>query len=451
MSSSAWVPLTGADCFLRAFDDEIRRKGSASHLSQCVLTLGPGFGVEAFRKLVEEIALEHPILRAPIRRRGFVGLPGYALHAASGADLPQVEVHDVATRDAAGVPPAKVIARLNERRSLRRGELLRFDLVRYAGGSEGFDVVATWVHMLFDGAGSERFLRWLDEVYRQVRGGSELPDRDELEPRTPHSLGAGERGRRARQWQHWMGGLGSHPLRSLAGPLSNSPQDLRYELVTLGVEETSRVCERAADHAGFLTPMLFYLAAAIRAHHAVYRARGVDPGSYAVPLPVDLRPKGREGAMFRTHTSLLWFQVLPRSVDDLEGLIEVLKVQRRDAIRSGQIENGAYAMEFTRGVPRRLYARMARAAFRGELCSFFFAYTAEFADGLDSFVGGQVLNAHHVAPVPPSPGSCLALNLFRGRLNATHVVQRGVFTAQEREVFDEQLRADLLGAPSTFS
>jgi len=443
-----WVPLTGADCFLRAFDDEVRRKGSASHLSQCVLSLGAEFDTEGFRKIVAEAALEHPILRAPVRRRGWVGLPGYATYAAAGAELPRIEIHDVTAR-IGPEPPPHVVARLNERRSLRRGELLRFDIVRYAGGRQGMDLVATWVHMLFDGAGIERFLIWLDEVYRQARSASELPAPDELLPPSPHTLGAGERGRRSREWQRWMEGLADHPLRSLAGPLAVCRQDLRYELLHLGEDATRDVCARASEHAGFLTPMLFYLAAAIRAHHAVFRARRVDPGSYVVPLPVNLRPKGREGAIFRTHTSLVWFQALPESVASLEGLIEVLKAQRRDAIKSGQIENGAYAMEFARVAPRRLYARMARAALRGELCSFFFAYTGEFSEGLNSFFGATLANAHHVAPVPASPGSCLAVNLFRGHLNATHVFQRGVISPEERAIFDEQLRADLLGAPST--
>ena len=42
----ASVPLTGADCFLRAFDGEVRRLTGASHLSQLVLRLGPGFDPE---------------------------------------------------------------------------------------------------------------------------------------------------------------------------------------------------------------------------------------------------------------------------------------------------------------------------------------------------------------------------------------------------------------------
>ena len=55
------VPLTGADCFLRAFEAEVRRTAKASHLSQLVLRLGPGFDVEAFRRLVEEVSRANPI------------------------------------------------------------------------------------------------------------------------------------------------------------------------------------------------------------------------------------------------------------------------------------------------------------------------------------------------------------------------------------------------------
>ena len=117
-------------------------------------------------------------------------------------------------------------------------------------------------------------------------------------------------------------------------------------LISCGVaamtpEESERATQRAASLAGFLTPMLFYLALAIRAHHVVFRARGVDPGAYLVPLPVNLRVKGREGAIFRTRVSLLWFYVAPALAENLPALLEELKLQRREAIRSGQIENGA--------------------------------------------------------------------------------------------------------------
>jgi hypothetical protein len=45
----ASLPLTGADCFLRAFDAETRRTTGASHLSQLVLRLGRGLDVARLR------------------------------------------------------------------------------------------------------------------------------------------------------------------------------------------------------------------------------------------------------------------------------------------------------------------------------------------------------------------------------------------------------------------
>jgi hypothetical protein len=438
------VPLTGADCFLRAFDAEIARWNGASHLSQLVLRLGPGFDSARLRELVAAAAAAQPILRAPVRRAFGVGAPCYRLAAAAGGALPAVEVHDAAEAPGPGGPYPELFARrLNEPRSLRRGELLRFDAVRYAAGALGTDLAMTWQHLLLDGSGSERFVRWLDACARGSARLEALPDPAELRAARAPARPLGQRGAAARTWQAWLEGFAAHAPRSFAGPRRRTRQALAWDAWTLDAEATARAVAEAGRRAGFLTPMLYYLALAVRAHHAVARARGLDPGSYLVPLPVNVRPRGAEGAMFRTHVSLIWFQVLPHEVEDLDALISSLKAQRLAAIKSGQVENGADAMDLARLAPTRLYAYLARRAFAGELCSFFFAFTGEFLGGLDRFLGAEIRNGFHVAPVPPSPGSCLALSLRDGRLNATHAWQRGVFSAAERALLFAQLRADL--------
>lgn len=440
------LPLTGADCFLRAFDAEIRRFNSASHVSQLVLRLGPGFDVDRLRALVSDAADAQPMLRAAVRRRFGVGAPFYELAGAARRAKPEIAIHEADARP--GDPealPAVFGERLNERRSLRRGDLLRFDVVRYARGEAGCDIALSWLHLLFDGAGSEHFVRWLDACHRGEQRLDALPQPDELTGASPSTQTFGERGAAARRWQRWVDGFGAHPLRSLAGPRRRTPQALACDLLTLDPAESERAVAEAGRRAGFMTPMLFYMAAAIRAHHAVARARGFDPVSYVVPLPVNVRPRGAEAAIFRTHVSLVWFQVLPELVLDFDGLVAELKAQRLAAIKAGHIENGIAAMDFARFAPARLYARMARSASPGELCSFFFAYTGEFLAGMSSFLGCPIENAFHVAPVPASPGSCAAMSLRDGRLNVTHVHQRGVFSEDERARFRESLRADLCG------
>ena len=438
------VPLTGADCFLRAFDDEIRRKCGASHASQLVLRLGPGLDMAAFRGLIADVAAANPILHAPVRRRLGIGPPVFRLLPTRPGSVPRVDEHSHPG------PPARTpdlfFQRMNQRFDGRRGQLLHFDTVSYDGGQQGTDLAMTWLHLLFDGAGSEVFVRWLDECHRGLRSCGDLPADDVASiSGLPDGLSARERGQRAMAWQASMTALGDSPPRSLAGPLSPVPQALRYRVDTLDERDTARVLSRAREKAGFLTPMLYFLAASIRAHHVVYEARGLDARSYVVPLPVDLRPKGPEQAIFQTRVSLLWFRVFPDVVKDFDTLLGELKRQRRSAIKDDLVINGAIAMDYARYAPMRVYAHMARRAFRGELCSFFFAYTGEFAAGLEEFLGAKVLNAFHAPAVPPSPGSASAIGLYGGRMNVTHVYQHGVFSSSERERFREQMLADLLG------
>jgi hypothetical protein len=437
------LPLTGADCFLRAFDHEVRRMNGASHASQLILRLGPGFDVEAFRAALDAAAAANPILHAPILRPWGVGAPVYRIGRARPETAPRVHVHE-----RAGLPtgiPDEIQDEMNRPFDGRGGELVRFDVMRDDGGRAGSLLAMTWLHMLFDGAGSEVFLRWLQGCHEGERRVEELAlDDPTPSPGMTGVLGARERGSRATAWQTRMAELARPPVRSLAGPLRRVPQSLRYELVSLDGEEAEAATARASAKAGFLTPMLHYLAAALRAHHAVFRARGADPVGYLVPLPVNLRPKGSEEAIFRTRVSMIWFRILPEQLDDFDGLLTELKQQRRDAIKLGHVENGVIAMDYARFAPMPLYARMTRRSMGGELCSFFFAFTGEFAGGLPSFFGGRVENGFHAPAVPPSPGSALALSTFAGRLNVTHVHQQGVFEPEELGLLREQLLSDLL-------
>ncbi|HEY2773011.1 MAG TPA: hypothetical protein VGK20_03040 [Candidatus Binatia bacterium] len=456
------LPLTGADCFLRAFEAEVRRTAGASHLSQLVLRLGPGFDVDAFVRLVTEVAEANPIVRAPIRRRGGIGAPVYLLDSAVDSSRVRVHVHAGGSEatgsgrpasDAAsplGPVPAVFFDRLNDRFDMRRGVLLAFDVVPRGGTSAGHDVAMTWQHMLMDGSGSELFVEHLaqcsadpafarDIAITRAQGGASSPAVTSLPPT------AGARGHLAQQWNLYMQGMAARPPGSLAGPLRRTSQKLRYEQLRLGGDSASAAMQRAKSIAGFLTPMLFFLAVSVRAHQAVAERRRRVPASWIVPLPVNMRPKGGQGEVFRTHVSLLWFQVTPGQAADLGVLVEALKAQRLEAIRAGLVEAGVAAMDFARYAPARVYSHMARRTFGGELASFFFAYTGEFAARARSLCGAPILDAFHAPSVPPSPGSALVFCLRDG-LDVVHVHQQGILNDAELACMHEQLLADLRGS-----
>lgn len=455
------LPLTGADCFLRAFEAEIGRTAGASHLSQAVLRLGPGFDVDAFRRTVSRVALANPIVRAPVRRQALVGAPLYRLDLA--ADAPEVDVHVHAGAEPAphsstpllGPLPAVFFRRLNERFDARRGRLVCFDVVPRGGQVPGTDVAMTWVHMLFDGSGSEHFLEHLAACAADPSREPSLPiTRGEAGESSPAvallPAASGARGRMAQGWNAYMQSMAAAPPSSLAGPLRRVRQDLRFDPMRLEGDQAAAVVERAKKMAGFLTPMLFYLAVAIRAHQAVAERRGHVPASWVVPLPVNMRPKRAGPAatdaapeVFRTHVSLLWFQVTPEQTRDLAGLIEVLKAQRLRAIKEKMVEAGVAAMDFARYAPARVYSHMARRTFGGELASFFFAYTAEFAAAADVLCGAEILDGFHAPGVPPSPGSALAFSLRGGGLDIVHVHQNGMLAADELALLHGRVLHDL--------
>ncbi len=455
-SNTDVVPLTGADCFLRAIDSEARRSGQAGHLSQLVLRLGPAFDVDRFRRLIEEVSRANPIVRSPIRRQAVVGPPVYRLDRAVPPPGVSINLHSLAAVVAAndseapalGAIPDLFCRRLNDRLDATHGRLLCFDLVPRGGVHPGTDLAMTWQHMLFDGSGSELFVEHLAACSSDPSRGRELPINRAAGGKSSSAVAelaatAGERGQMAQAWNTYMHGVAAKRPTSLAGPLRQAQQDLRYDQVRLEGSDAVNAIDRAKKMAGFLTPMLFFLAVSLRAHQAVADLRGRSSTSWIVPLPVDLRPKGGQGEVFRTHVSLLWFQVTTDETRDLAGLIEVLKVQRLSAIRAKLVEAGVAALDFARYAPARLYSHMARRTFGGELGSFFFAYTGEFAPAAESLCGATILDAFHAPSVPASPGSALVFSRRGGGLSAVHVYQRDSVDPADLGVLREQLRRDL--------
>ncbi|MGH7287139.1 MAG: hypothetical protein ACREI8_03875 [Myxococcota bacterium] len=455
MSTSAGpsrLPLTGADGFLRAFDADTRRRNGASHLAQIVLRLGPGFDADAFRQVLADAARANPILRAPIRRTLGLGKPAYRLDAARDEGWPAFTLHPPAPARApaasSGLAPVPELffQRLNEVRRARRGELMRVDAVPRGGEKPGIDLAFTWLHMLLDGSGSERFLTFLEQRRRGAAPPVPRADRPGAAMDGTLRVGARQRGEMAMSWQRHMQQLGALEVRSLAGPASSVRQDLVYDVLSFSAEESAHIMGRAAALAGFLTPTLFYIAAAIRAHDAVLRTRDRVPQSYVVPLPVDLRPKGGAGAVFRTRVSMIWLQARAERTGDLALLLADLKEARRSAIREHQVENGVAALGYALLAPAHLYAYMTRRSLHGELCSFLFAWTGVFCEGLESFFGAPLLDGFHAPSVPASPGSGVFFSQRGAQLQMTHIRQRGVLSEAELECFRASLLRDLRGA-----
>jgi hypothetical protein len=135
--------LNGSDYLMLGFDYELRRRGFAGNSCQIVLELNSAISPDALKKRLADLVNRYPILNA---RPGGIFLPKWKLPRRPVT--PPVRVH----RDSPNLRQRLA----DEPLAVKRGELLRFNLIERDGGR--MDVVFTWAHSLMDANSAEHFL-----------------------------------------------------------------------------------------------------------------------------------------------------------------------------------------------------------------------------------------------------------------------------------------------------
>ncbi len=425
-----------------SLERESRRFFNASHQAQLVLRLGPGFDRDSFCEVVQRIYRTIPFLHASIRPKwgGLFGPSVYHAPVSPGSAPIHVHDHEIGNRHSTSRGTPRFIRNLlnSGPHDLRNDPLIRFDLVE---SDEETLLAITWHFLLFDGKGITNFIRLLSETAANPHGDIPLDWTEEI--RSPIDLpNLLERLRIQRSCTETMKQLAKPQPTSPAGPIRRMEKQLDYDIHRFRPAETDSFDELARAEAGVISPMLFYLAITIRAHHRVFHHRSSVPSQYLVPVAVDLRKGTDINPTFRNHVTFLWFSVAPSELHDRQGLIDLLKEQKRSQIRDEFPRKMAISMENNRYIPAEVNRRMMRSQTGGELCSFFFAYTGPLLSDCSELCGGQILDGFPTAGVPPSPGSSFVWSLVHGQLTLTHLYQQGAVRADERELMLDQLREE---------
>ena len=127
-------------------------------------------------------------------------------------------------------------------------------------------------------------------------------------------------------------------------------------------------------------------------------------------------PKGAPGPTFGNVLAFHFARFKPSDAADVPRLASMLREQMADALRDGQIEANAVAMDFLQYRPLTFVRRALRRT-GGEVFSFNCADVGDFPPGLDRCFGRRVVNAYHVPAVPPRPGIGVFFNRCAGRSN----------------------------------
>jgi hypothetical protein len=423
------LPLRGADLVLVAMQALWKREGVSNNTLMVVQCEGP-LDPERIRRALERFLDVCPWPAARLSRPFPWGALHWAARDRDALAVPSVRRHRLGSPEALH---AELETELNTAIDPRREPPLRFAVLDGAPGATGpqSSLVVTWFHPLMDPHGAQNLLAHLahlDESEGRMPWTGAIPGfATEPDPRPLK-----ERGRLGRMSQRYMRALVLEPPVSPGTGLT-SPGRARFQHVSFvggdhdsGDRSTREICWRLALVGQTMADL--------------WRRRGLPDLPFLVPVSVDLRPKGEPGATFGNVLAFHFARFKPSETSDVDQLARTLRRQMADALRDGQIDANAVAMEFLKYRPLSLMLRDLPGTASRETFSFNCADLAEFPPGLEKLFGRRVTNAYHAPSVLPRPGIGVFFNQCGIRNNLVVSWVEGAMRAEEVARIIEAIR-----------
>ncbi|HEX3889929.1 MAG TPA: hypothetical protein VHX90_03670 [Verrucomicrobiae bacterium] len=415
--------LNGSDYLMLGFDYELRRRGFAGNSCQIVLELNSYISPDALKKRLADLMNRYPILNA---RPGGIFLPKWKLPRRIIAS-PQIRVQ----RDSSDLRQQLA----DETLAMKRGELLRFDLIERDGGR--MDVVFTWAHALMDANSAVHFLA--------VVGREDIP-LPAAQPISPPRAKKPLKERFKLAWKniHQLDEFCKAAPRSVGLRFPNAPARQKFRVEKFSADETTRIRANAARLCGALGGAQFHASVSMVELHRLHQRLGCASPSYVLPVPVGLRLKGSVEPLFSNQMTMLMAQFLPEQLNSTADAVATLKSQTASALRAGLLESGVVLAELFRFLPLPTYVAMLKQGLRGEICSLFYGDTAAVTPLLTTFLGAAIEDFAHIGATTPSPGLGVIFYFFRGLMRVTVFHLENHFSEIEVAEFAAKLRQRLL-------
>jgi NRPS condensation-like uncharacterized protein len=425
--------LTGIDWLVHVFNYMTKLPNGSGNKFQVVLELD-GVPVEdEFRKCLSGLIRKYPVLSGRSVRD--YNLAPYWKMPPAGQTAPlSFNVHRL--EDGADVFPLLEQA-VNEPFNSEQ-EHLAFHLI-YAG--EKSFVAITFDHRLFDARGADAFLNMLQQEFKEK--GNCSRGNSLLEP--IHLPRWSEIFKIANQLNKRFSRLAKNaPSRVLPLPSALNRQDFRFKIVTFDEQQKATIVENANRKAGYSMIMPYMLAVAVRVMHMIFLNRGMDTGDCVIPITIDLRPpKKLQREIFFNQWSLLLFRIKEDEVSSFPRLLESIKLQMYDQVKSKQPQDIWEAIFLMRMAPLAISSNMLRLYLKKS--SFCFSYVGEsdYAYTFPEFMGEKVHNIFYMPRVPIPPGLGIYFHQFRGKLNAVISYLQGLLKDDEVNTIVDSLYSEL--------
>ncbi len=442
--------LTESDCFVRANDKLMVKTGQGLHSVSSVLELEAMPDIERLRAAMSGLMARHPMLAADYKQK-FFGVPVFVRGKGAAEAVPlHFWSEDRSSEKLKAYEPGTVssaeaclenLASLTESDFNKNGRChIRCDLIEKRD-ENGFLFVLTWRHLILDGVGAEFLCREVDHIARGIEG-AVVPPLDDAQPEPP--LPWSERYRKARPMIDFINNLRQEPFRSFAGR-KPQPGALRFQTLELDSERSAKVFARGEALCGPVLSTPFHVACAVRAHDAVWQARGVTEMPYMITVPMQFRRKGAKGPIFQNHLTMLFLTATADEAKSIEKMVVSLQKQQEFYLKERLGERFQEMQRMMQHMPPWLYTNFIRMHMRGEMTSFFFSGTGTFAAEMETFAGANIRNAYHVPSINRPPGTGLFINDKNGIVTLVLSYREGVISQDEAQLMMASYAEGLTG------
>ena len=425
--------LTGIDWVIHALDYMTRQVTGVGNISQVVLEIEGALVEDKFRKSLTSFVEKHPIVNGwPVRDYNLapyweIPHPGQIRPLSFNV----FQLGDSQNNDNA-------FSILEQSVNMPFKSVHEHLAFHFLYGAEKSFLAMTFDHRLFDACGAEAFLSVFQQELEE--GGNCSQNISFVEP--AHLCDWRDKFKAGKLVNRVFLRLAENaPPRVLPLPTEDNNRNFKFKLISFNEQQTNAIIEAINKEAGYLMLMPYVLAVSVQVLHKIFTTRGIKSGDYIVPVSIDMRtPEKAQQEMFFNHMSFFLFRIKAEEVDSFSAVLETIKQQMYDQVKSGLPRDISQAAFLTRIAPLPLLSYLIRVHLKGEIASFCFAHVGEASYAFPRFMENKINNIFHMPRLPIPPGLGIFFNQFQGKMNVILSYIEGILSDDETEAIVNNLQ-----------
>jgi len=429
--------LSGFDYLMGLLDSVLKHTTCAGNMFQIVFELDSRIKEDIFRERLKQFIGHFPIINGRICR-DYNLIPYWKIPRVNESVL-NFNVHYLETSST----EEEVMSLMEEcinKPFINKNDHIAFHIV-YTKKQQSY-LLIRFDHRLFDGGGGELFINLLQKYLTQgdnanIAEGIDfavLPDN--LNWR--HKLLAGKKVKQQ------VVAISDIPIIKL--PIHNSVEKrgFRFKKILFDQMETNRIYDEACRESGYLMDMPYFLAVTLQVLHLFFKNKNISASDYLVPVSIDNRKKqGEKQEIFFNYASMLFFNINVDMINDRKLLIETIKEQMYEQIKSDLPNNIWRASSLLRIIPLPVLEKICYPSSKENIGSFCFSYLGKSLYQSPDLMDTKIKNIFHMPRVPVPPGLGIFFSSFAGQLSLVLTWLDGLLSDEEVGLLENNFKKTL--------